>query len=61
MQVELTPDEVEALGRLLREYLGNLSYEIADTATSRYRAELRAHRHVIQGILERLTAGAAIG
>jgi hypothetical protein len=56
MNLELTADEVEALQRLLREYLGDLSYEIADTATSRYRDELRAHREVVQGILERLSA-----
>lgn len=59
MQVELTPEEAEALSRLLREYLADLSYEIADTATSRYRAELRAHRRVLQGVLERLPADTA--
>jgi hypothetical protein len=61
MQMELTPEEAEALSRLLREYLADLSYEIANTDTSRYRDELRGYRRVLQGILERLVADAAIG
>lgn len=59
MKLELTPDEVEVLRRLLRGYLGELSYEIADTNTSRFRSELRAHRQVVQDILDRLPADAA--
>jgi hypothetical protein len=59
MQVELTPDEVDVLRQLLGNYLADLSYEIADTTLSHFRDELRAHRSVVQNLLQRLSADTA--
>lgn len=55
MQVELTSNEVEVLEQLLHDYLADLSYEIANTSSSRFRDELRTHRGVVRQILDRLS------
>lgn len=54
MQIELTEEEVEALRALLDRETRDLSYEIADTDNSSYRDELRTHRDLVRGILDRM-------
>ena len=50
MQLSLSPDELDALRRLLDEALGDLSFEIADTENPDYRAHLRDRRDRLTSI-----------
>jgi hypothetical protein len=51
MTLELTDEQVAALGELLREVLGDLSSEIAATDNPTYRDGLRSRRLSLEGVL----------
>jgi hypothetical protein len=52
--LQLTEEEREALETVLKGFLSDMSYEIADTDLSKFRDELRARRQVLFGIVEKL-------
>ncbi len=54
MKIELTDEQVADLGELLREVLGDLSSEIADTDNPTYRDGLRTRRASLEGVLTQL-------
>lgn len=56
MQLSLDEQEADLLLRILRNYLSDLRYEIADTDNSRFRAGLHEERDRLEGILRRLSA-----
>lgn len=56
MQLTLDAQEAELLRRILRNYLGDLRYEIADTDNSRFRAGLQEERDRLEAILQRLSS-----
>lgn len=55
MQLTLDAQEAELLRRILRNYLGDLRYEIADTDNSRFRSGLQEERGQLEAILRRLS------
>jgi hypothetical protein len=62
MNLELTPEQAEALEILLEQCLPELSHEIADTDNAEYRSKLTRRREgfvVVQKALARLLASPA--
>ena len=53
-QLQLEPEEVEALRDLLNAAISDLSPEIADTDNPEYRRGLKARREVLRGVVARL-------
>ncbi|MFZ0251470.1 MAG: hypothetical protein WAL61_16110 [Acidimicrobiales bacterium] len=60
MKIELTDEQVENLGELLRGALGDLSSEIAATDNPAYRDGLRARRVALEGVLTQLGSGVGV-
>lgn len=56
IHVDLDDSEKQILLETLESYLGNLSYEIADTDLMEYRDQLKARRAVLQKIVESIRA-----
>lgn len=54
MHLEFTDAEIELMRRLLDREARDLSYEIADTDSSRFRDELRTYRDGVRALLDRL-------
>jgi hypothetical protein len=54
MVIELTEEQCAELQRLLEEFLGDLSSEIADTDNPGYREGLRQQRAVVESVLFQL-------
>ena len=54
MLIELTEEQCGEMQRLLEEYLGDLSTEIADTDNAQYREGLRHRRDVVESVLFQL-------
>lgn len=52
MDLHLTDEEIEELRRLLDSTLRDLSFELADTDSSIYRAQLREQRDRLKRILD---------
>ena len=55
-QLQLEPEEVEALRDLLNAAISDLSPEIADKDNPEYRRGLKARREVLRGVVARLDA-----
>jgi len=53
MKIEFTAAEIELARRLLTGAVRDLSYEIADTDTSRFRDEIRQHREDVKTVLDK--------
>lgn len=54
MTLELTPEEVEALKRVLRREIGELGPEIRHTETSTYHDELKHYKEVLVALASRI-------
>jgi hypothetical protein len=54
MVIELTEEQCAELQRLLEEFLGDLSTEIADTDNPSYREGLRERRAMVESVLYQL-------
>lgn len=54
MTVTLTHEEREFLAQVLKLYLGAVRLEIARTDSRQFKAQLRRHEAIAQGVLERL-------
>ena len=54
INLELDEQETEVLSKVLRNYLSDLSYEIADTDNLDFRNELKAKRAVLEKISQSL-------
>ena len=54
IKLELDEQETEVLSKVLRNYLSDLSYEIADTDNLDFRNELKAKRAVLEKISQSL-------
>ena len=52
IHIDLNDDEKKILLETLESYLGNLSYEIADTDRMEFREQLKARRAVLQKIAD---------
>jgi len=61
MDLDLTPRETELMTRLLEYRLGGLRREINHTDSRAFKAGLKADEALIEGILARLKAPAAMG
>jgi hypothetical protein len=59
MKLELTPEQVSELAKVIDSTLRDMSYEIAATDNSRFRAGLVAHRNVLRAVADALPAGAS--
>ncbi len=59
MDLRLSDEQAGALRELLDDAVRNLSFEIAATDNWHYKAELRANRENLRGILRQLEAPAA--
>lgn len=59
MQLELSDREMEVIGRVLRNYLGDLRMEIRDTENFDFRQDLKADEEAIKSFLGRLPAANA--
>jgi hypothetical protein len=59
MGLELNDSEIEVIGRVLRNYLGDLRMEIRDTEDHDFRAGLKQDEQVITSFLARLPASSA--
>ncbi|MBI5088004.1 MAG: hypothetical protein HZB15_03805 [Actinobacteria bacterium] len=55
MDVELTPDESEAVRKALRSYLSDLRMEITDTDNPEYRRTLRDERATLEAAVAKLS------
>ena len=55
MNLELTPEQAEALVVLLKQSLPEMSHEIADTDNAAYRSELNVQRAELQEVEASLT------
>lgn len=59
-RLELTPEEQELLGQVLRNYLATLEVEICHTDHSEFRSLLKQRRELLNRLLARLgPAGSA--
>jgi hypothetical protein len=54
MDVELTPEESEAVRKALRSYLSDLRMEITDTDNPEYRRTLREERAALESAVSKL-------
>jgi hypothetical protein len=54
IHLDLDEQEREVLGKVLQNYLSDLSYEIADTDNMDFRNELKAKRAVLEKIQQAL-------
>ncbi|MGD9998545.1 MAG: hypothetical protein AB7R77_05910 [Ilumatobacteraceae bacterium] len=54
MDVELTPEESEAVRQALRSYLSDLRMEITDTDNPEYRRTLRDERATLESAMTKL-------
>lgn len=51
---ELTDGEATVLGEVLTQHLADMRYEISDTDSARFKAELRERYELIEGIARKL-------
>jgi hypothetical protein len=58
MDVTLDTEESEAIQAALQAYLSDLRVQISDADNSRFKAELRQHREVLERALSKLDAAA---
>ena len=54
VRIEVTEEELSLLASILERYLGDMSYEIADTDSSSFKEGLRHERDQIVDLLERV-------
>lgn len=54
MQVDMTDSEVEVIGRVLRNFLGDLRMEVRDTEDHDFREGLKQDEQTINAFLARL-------
>ena len=54
VRIEITEEELSLLAGILERYLGDMSYEIADTDSSSFKDGLRHERDQIVDLLERV-------
>ncbi len=60
MQLDLSEAEIEVIGRVLRNYLGDLRMEIRDTENYEFREGLKQDEQTINVFLARLPAASSI-
>lgn len=58
MTIELSPEEVEVLQKLLEHEIDELNPEIRHTRTAGFREELKDYREVLRRLHERIATGA---
>lgn len=54
IRLDLQDDEQQALSEALKSYLGDLSFEIANTDKMSFRDQLKTNRDLLQKILDTL-------
>ena len=54
VRIEVTEEELSLLASILERYLGDMSYEIADTDSSSFKEGLRQERDQIADLLARV-------
>lgn len=60
IRIELTPEEVVEVLRVLEGYLSDLRYEISDTSSSNFKEQLRTEKRVVLEALEKFRAVVAV-
>ncbi len=60
MQLDLSEAEIEVIGRVLRNYLGDLRMEIRDTENYEFREGLKQDEQTLNVFLARLPAASSI-
>lgn len=54
--IELTDDQLQILAEMIKNVLGDMSYEIADTDNSEYKAELKQRRDALKALAEQINS-----